>query len=448
MSQHYQRAELLYEQSRLKEALEELQYHLRDFPDDVDAFTLQAHALARLERFDAAMDAVAAAFEIAPDYGCVYRASAFVQYRSNRLKEAHVAIKEAIRLDPNNFDFHRLQAIFWLHQDEYQKMFESANRALELNPDDELSLNLQSMALRALGRPLEAEQVALLSLHRNPEIAFSHANRGWGLLERKDYAGAKKHFREALRLNPNYEWARDGLMAATKATHRGYQWTYGLLQRLMETDAAGFILLIAVVLGFFFGMLLVHGRETPGPIEFFTGPLVLTILCFAFLISMDNPFYYTLLRLSRDGRLLLDRRQRMRTRGLICCATASLTFAVLYVLSDNKYMIDGMVWSLLLAIPATLIHTVRRGLPRFTMAVFTAVLTAALAIHIVEQTLALQEGTASESFSSSYASNAEREISFDEMLLRFLRYGCLASLFAPFFWPAGDEQDEADIKLS
>ena len=443
MSPHYQRAELLYEQSRLKESLQELQHHLRDFPDDVDAIGLQAHALARLERFDEALDAVASAFEIAPDYGYVYRASAFVLYRSNRLKEAHAAIKEAIRLDPNNYDYHRLQAIFWLNQNKHQEMLDSANRALELNPEDELAMNLQSMALRALGQPLESEQVALLSLDRNPEIAFSHANHGWGLLESKDYAGAKKHFREALRLDPNYKWARDGLFTATKDTRLVTKLTYGFVQGRRESDRGEACSIMAWVIGFVCALLLISVRDKPClngfQILHFTG-----ILYGTFLVRLAMPLFFSLLRLTDDGRRLLNRRQKLCARNLIACLIASTSFGFLYVFTESRWMIDGMVLSLCLAIPATDTYNVRRGWPRFTMAVWTTVLATGLAVHIVLQAFAIPMPSASAKVSSNPSNTTQREVS-SQVFPRLLLFGCMLLFWAPYAFPV---REEADIKLS
>nr|WP_237227999.1 tetratricopeptide repeat protein [Rubinisphaera sp. JC750] len=440
MSPHYQRAELLYEQSRHKEALQELQHHLREFPDDADAIGLKAHALALLERLDEALDAVAAAFEIAPDYGYVYRASAFVLYRSNRLKEAHAAVREAIRLDPNNYDYHRLQAIFWLNQNEFQEMLDSANRALALQPEDELSLNLQSIALRGLGQPLEAEQVALLSLNRNPEIAFSHFTRGWGLLESKDYVGAKKHFREALRLNPNSKSARKGLFAATKDAHFVTKLTYGIAQGVRESERGEAYSLIAWSLGCVFGLLLISVQDKLFPND-------LLILYGTFLVRLAMPLFFSLLRLTDDGRRLLNRRQKLCARNLIACLIASTSFGFLYVLTESRWMIDGMVLSLCLAIPATDIYNVRRGWPRFTMAVWTTVLATGLAAHIVLQAFAISMPSASAKVSSNPSNTTQREAS-SQVFPRLLLFGCMCLFWAPYAFPVREEAEDADVRLS
>ncbi len=46
------------------------------------------------------------------------------------------------------------------------------------------------------------------ALANDPENALTHANQGWALLHRGDHERALEHFREALRIDPELEWAR------------------------------------------------------------------------------------------------------------------------------------------------------------------------------------------------------------------------------------------------
>ncbi|MDB5311521.1 MAG: tetratricopeptide repeat protein [Gemmataceae bacterium] len=54
--------------------------------------------------------------------------------------------------------------------------------------------------------------------HRRPPPYYG----GWALLHARQPAEALTHFREALRLDPTNEWARDGLIEALKARY----WVY------------------------------------------------------------------------------------------------------------------------------------------------------------------------------------------------------------------------------
>jgi hypothetical protein len=56
-----------------------------------------------------------------------------------------------------------------------------------------------------LGRKGEAGSTIDGTLSREPENSFSHANKGWTLLEQGRRKEALAHFRESLRLEPGNE---------------------------------------------------------------------------------------------------------------------------------------------------------------------------------------------------------------------------------------------------
>lgn len=64
------------------------------------------------------------------------------------------------------------------------------------------------MALTQLGHKDEAASSLETALFRDPENAWTHANRGWQQLQHGDREQGMDHFREALRLDPTMDWAR------------------------------------------------------------------------------------------------------------------------------------------------------------------------------------------------------------------------------------------------
>jgi tetratricopeptide (TPR) repeat protein len=77
--------------------------------------------------------------------------------------------------------------------------------------------------LRLQGRTGEnAAQIAAM-LERDPEDDENHAAAGWNALQAGKYQEAQTHFREALRLNPENEFARDGLIEAFRARSTVYR---------------------------------------------------------------------------------------------------------------------------------------------------------------------------------------------------------------------------------
>src|SRR5258706_135859 len=72
-------------------------------------------------------------------------------------------------------------------------------------------------------------------LARDPEDPYTHANAGWAALQRGRHREAEVHFREALRLNPAFDSAREGLLNSFRARspiYRAYLRYCFAMQRL------------------------------------------------------------------------------------------------------------------------------------------------------------------------------------------------------------------------
>ena len=58
----------------------------------------------------------------------------------------------------------------------------------------------------------------------DPEDDFTHTNYAWHFLEKGKHKDARKHFREALRINPNNSRARQGYKESLKSNLPPYRW--------------------------------------------------------------------------------------------------------------------------------------------------------------------------------------------------------------------------------
>jgi hypothetical protein len=133
----------------------------------------------------------------------------------------------------------------------WQEAEECARTALELDADDEFASNLLAHALRMQNRLAESEDESRRRLARNPEDAFSFANAGWSALQRGDVQGAENHFKEALRIDPEMEHARDGLKHSYRARSAFFRvflkWSF-FMQRFSSKHQ--FAIIIGLVVGF------------------------------------------------------------------------------------------------------------------------------------------------------------------------------------------------------
>ena len=223
-SPHLQRAILLLQQRRMDLAEQELRRALLENPHDATALSLLANCLARQDRLEDATHTARAAIVADPGNALGYYMLGVVLRQRNRFDEAAEAVGQAIRIEPDQSTHWAELAQIELNRQHWDAALQAAERGLAHDAEDVDCTNLRAMALVKLGRREEAGQTIDVALARDPDNAVSHANRGWTLLESREPRKAMEHFREALRLNPDLDWARSGIAEAMKARNPLYRW--------------------------------------------------------------------------------------------------------------------------------------------------------------------------------------------------------------------------------
>ena len=202
-------------------------YYLRALAADPrhDA-ALHGLALARLHREGcepAALEAVDQALACAPNEPVYHATRARVLVHLERAADALAAADAAVALDPACVYAHSARAVALLARQDWAAAEQAARAALALDPDDPAAANQLATALRLQGRLQEnAEQIRGM-LARDPENAYTHASAGWQSLQAGDRAQAETHFLEALRLDPELEYAREGLLECFRARSPAYR---------------------------------------------------------------------------------------------------------------------------------------------------------------------------------------------------------------------------------
>src|SRR5204863_7764085 len=126
------------------------------------------------------------------------------------------------------------------------------------------------------------------TLAKNPENALTHANQGWTFLERGDPKKALHHFREALRLDPENEWARQGIVEALKARNIIYavMLKYFLWMSRFSSRGQWFI-----ILGAYIGNRVLGAVAAANPkLAPWIIPVRILYVCFALMTWMASPF--------------------------------------------------------------------------------------------------------------------------------------------------------------
>lgn len=345
-------------------AEEEFRQACAKHPLDAYAHGMLALTLAAQDRFEEAIKEAKECINIEPDNAWNYYATAFVYYHHNRPKEAMNAIEEALRLNPHSATYFGMAAEIHLMRDEWTKALGMAELGLEVSPDNVDCLNCRAIALSKLGKYREAEQSIDLALARDPENEVSHANKASILFRQGKPKESAEHYREALRLNPNSKWAREGILEALKARNPIYYPFAYITAKLSDMDRRA---------SFVFALVLM-----------FVPPLRSLMFLFLILALAARKFFNLLLLLDPFGKRILTDDERMSTACFGVWLATLLSTIVSFIVFKPAAIVAPITISLLvlLLIPLMRIFDVQPGARRTALAIITAG-TAALGLWIV-----------------------------------------------------------------
>ena len=304
MSAAISRGELLLSRRRYDAAEAEFRKALAETPEDPYVLSMLAMCISEQDRHDEALEVAHDAVGQGPDMPFAHYALAVVHLQRDELLKAKAAIDEALRLDPENPDCWALLAGIHLQRSEYTEGLAAANHGLESDPEHNVCQNTKVLALTQLGRREEANAAIQGQLQRDPDNAVTHANQGWSYLHANQPKKAAEHFREALRIDPELEFAQAGMLNALRARNPIFRLllAYFLWMSRLSSRARW-----GVIIGGYVGIRVVQaiGKEYPST-WFWTMPLGIIYLLFVFLTWTGPAFTNLLLRLDKYGRYLLS----------------------------------------------------------------------------------------------------------------------------------------------
>ena len=385
---HLQRGSLLYDQGRYADAIGELQLQLAEGESFV-THSLLGLCYAQSEKFNEATEHAQRAIHLAPDESFPFYALAQVLLHRNRFDEARPAIEEAIRLDPFDADYFAVLGGIELRQSRWKASLEAANQGLAIEPEHQVLINLRAQSLVKLGDRAAAAATMGEALRRRPDDPYTHANQGWTLLHEGQPHKALEHFREALRLNPDLQWAQIGIVEALKARNPIYRWMLGYFLWMARLPPN---VRIGLVMGAFLGNIVIQevAKNSPrlAPVLW---PLLYAYFAFVLMSWLSYPMFNLLLRFDKFGRHALSADQRRGANVLAICVVIFLLAAARSLVARTGWLgitpprqlelIDYCTqMCALLALPASAIYICDVGWPRHTMTAITGVLAAAVVV--------------------------------------------------------------------
>ena len=303
-----EKASVLRERHRYEEAVAVLYEHLAQEPQDAWAYAMLAETQMEMPgKKREALTSIESAIAIEADTALLFALKGLILSTLDKDKAALEVSDEAIRLDPS-------VVLAWLARSQalggmsrWAESEKAVREALKLAPDHQGAQNSLSICLRMQGRVEESARGADQRLARDPEDAVAHANSGWAALHRGEREKADVHFREALRLDPDSEYARLGLRETYKARsplYRAYlRWVF-----FMQRFSAGqrWLIIIGIYLAYRFGRALlaqVHPLAAAALVVVY-----LLFCCWSFLASGVG---HGLMLTDRWARMTLNRREKL-----------------------------------------------------------------------------------------------------------------------------------------
>ena len=391
MSLSFERIQLLMRQSRYRQAEQEVREALFQSPEQAVLHALLALCLIEQQQPEQALAAAHTATALDPESAWYFYVLASVLDQLGRFKEAHAALQEALTRNPADADCFALLSNLYFQESRWPEALQSAEQALRLDPEHLMAANLRSMVLVRLGKSHQALEGLTVALHQQPDYALTHASRGWALLEQGQHQAALEAFQEALALDPQEDWAREGLVEALKARHLLYRLMlkyFFLMGRLRRGQRL--LAMLGVLVAFRVLRSLFPATQFP----WLGGPILAVYLGFVLLTWLAEPLFNLLLRLNRYGRLALTPTQIQASNWLAGLLLAGGLSGVAGLGLRSWQLLGGSVLTLMLTIPVTTLCQLpasrqRRRLEGYTVALAAFGTGGMLALSLAYTELAL-----------------------------------------------------------
>ena len=233
----------------------------------------------------------------------------------------------ALKQSPTNVQYLCCYGLILKSKRKYVQALEQLDAALAINPNYPGALKAKAEVLTTLGRNQEAHSTSDHLLRMMPDNSDPHVAAGRVALHQGKVDDAISHYKEALRLNPNSEEAKNGVMDSLRSRFLLYRWYFAFNAQLAKLPiGSGFVIyLVARVV-----MQLGKGDVPIGlRILGYAAAAVVFSLLFArlFLGQVSN-----LVLLAHPlGRLLLTKHQRAEAlwmgTSILLCVLAGIVIA-------------------------------------------------------------------------------------------------------------------------
>lgn len=298
-SSNLQRGIQLFELGRYEDAIS---YLVKDIESNIGKYYLSL-CYYNTEQYDRAENTLNILLTETPNDADVMHLKSRVLIQKEAYKKAMEWIDQAIAINPYESTFFGVKGSILLNDKKYEDALTTVNEGLRIDPKNVYCLNLRAQLLTKLNRNDEAENTIEHLLYDNPNDSHSHANVGWVALQNGNTKKALDHFKQALQLNPNDDYARSGMSTALKTKNFIYKWylKYSFWMT-KKSEKNQWVFIIGIYLAYRFGIKLLAASG----FGFLIIPVVIAYLVFAMggwiMESMSN----AILNFDAYGKYLLS----------------------------------------------------------------------------------------------------------------------------------------------
>ncbi len=367
----YDRALVLYQQSRYQQAEELLRQALTQSPNSISCLHLLAEVLIQRDQPAEARQIIDVAIGMAPANDVLYATKARIMIDVQRYDDAERLLREAINLNPGSADHFAMLGHITLSRKRYNEAEQLADKALGLDPENTLALNTKATAQLKQNRKVESEETLRGALGQNPEDSYTYATYGWNQLEQGDHTKALEFLQQSLRYNPNNPYAQSGMMQALQARYFFYRW---FLRYQFWLGNMGAKYQWGFIIGFYVLTRILDwaSRAVPSlePILF---PIVILLALVALSTWIVGPLSQLLFRTNKYAKFLLSKKEKRATVFTAIWLSVCLAGIAVVLITGDLRFISMAVVGLVLMIPWSMIYMPTK--PKLMMPLAAGVMT-------------------------------------------------------------------------
>lgn len=341
-SKNHQRGVQLYELGRFQEAITYLTQAVSESVHNYASKYYLALCFFNIQDYDKSSKVIDELLHETPNEGNLFFIKAQIASRRENIHHALQLVNKSIELDPYQADYFGFKGALLMDEKKFEQALHFVNEGLQLDPKNTACLNIRARLLTKLNRKEEANETVEHILYDNAEDDYAHANVGWVSLENGDTKKALHHFKQALQLNPNMQYAREGMATALKSKNFLYKWYLKYAFWMSKQSSQNqWIFIIGLYVAYRVGIKLLEASD----LTVLVVPLIIVYLIFVLGGWIMESLSNTILLADSYGKYLLTDKEKYSGYAFGGLTLAGLLGVIVFFITGHElYMLLGFTF--------------------------------------------------------------------------------------------------------